>query len=89
VGVHDLRLKASRPAARVSRELQVAALAAGPPVQHGELELVPALAQRGFDLRDEGAEIRIRGARIHLRDKQDAHARSLALSSRPVTVSAG
>ena len=49
------------------------ALAAAAPVEHRELDLVPALAQRVLQLRDERAEVGVGRPRVHLRDEQDPH----------------
>jgi hypothetical protein len=52
-------------------ELEEATLAAASPVEHGQLDLVAAVAERVLELRDEGAEIGIRRPWIHLRDEED------------------
>ena len=74
--MHDLRPEGPRGPARAPREGQVPRLAAGARVQHCALDLVPALDERVLELRDEGAEIGRRRARVHLRDEQDTHGRS-------------
>ena len=52
---------------------EVAPLASGAAIEHGELELVAALAQRVGELGDEHAEVGIGRPGIHLRDDEDAH----------------
>ena len=70
MGIDDVRLRRLPDA---PRELDEAALAAAAPVEHREVDVVSALAQRTLHLADECAEIRIVRAGIHLRDEQDAH----------------
>jgi hypothetical protein len=72
VRVHDIG--ARRPESAPS-ELEVAALAAGAPVEHRPLDGVAArLELRGQPL-DEHAEVRVGRPGIHLGDEQDAHGR--------------
>ena len=63
-------------------QLEEAPLPAGAPVEHGELDLVPALAERALQLRHEDAEVGVVRARVHLRDEQDPHARTVPSSRR-------
>src|SRR5205085_9108402 len=73
VGVDDVGWGAAGGGSGAPGEPEVTELAAAAPVEHGELELVPALAERDLEPPDEGAELRIPRARIHLRDEQDPH----------------
>ena len=73
VRVDDVGPDTACRAERAGREGRVAALPAGAAVEHGPLELVPALAQGALELRHEHAEIGVVGPRVHLRDEQDAH----------------
>ena len=65
-----------RRRAHLAPQLEEAPLAAAAPVEHRELDLVPALAERQLQLRDEDAEVGVVGPRVHLRDEQDPQARS-------------
>ena len=57
-------------------QLEEASLAAGPPVEHGQLDLVPARAERALALGDECAEIGVVRPRVHLRDERGCASRS-------------
>jgi ABC-2 type transport system ATP-binding protein len=62
---------------RAARELEVAELSAGPRVEDGALDDVPASRERMLDLRDERAEVRRGRTGIHLRDEENPHAGSV------------
>jgi hypothetical protein len=49
------------------------ALASASPRRDDALDLVPALGEGPLDPLDEGSEIRIVRARIHLRDEENLH----------------
>ena len=70
---------ARRTRRRSSRNLALPPAAA---VEHGKLDLVPAFAERALALRDEDAEVRVVGARVHLGDEQDPHRRQRGARSR-------
>ena len=55
------------------RELEVAELPAGAPVEYGAVDLVPSRSERALELYDERAEVGVVGPRVHLRDQQDPH----------------
>ena len=74
MGVHDVRAEAPSRTHGVDAEARVLRPRPATPVDHGALELVPLRLQLVLDLGDEGAEVRIVRARVHLRDEQDAHA---------------
>jgi hypothetical protein len=74
MGVDDVGL---RRRARALEQVEVAALPAGTAVEHRELDLVAARAERELDLAHERAEIGRAGAGVHLRDEQDPHGRTL------------
>ena len=78
VRVDDVRVEASGSCADVRGEPRVLRLAPAAVVDHGALELVPAVAECRLELLDEDAEIRVVRPGIHLRDEQDAHTRSFA-----------
>ena len=80
VRVHDVRPRRTRG---TPRELEVAELSARARVEHGALDLVPALDECALDLRDECAEIGSVRAGIHLRHEQDPHPRSVSCRSCP------
>ncbi len=71
--VHHVGPVPARGGAGVAEEVDVAALAARATVDHGEVELVPALAERDGKALDEDAEVGIGRARVHLRDQEDPH----------------
>ena len=66
VRVDDLRIEASRRAARVAKQLHVPAAAPNSPVHHGPLELMAAREKLVLEGGDEHAEIRVVGPGIHL-----------------------
>ena len=78
--VHDVGLGGATDAAC---ELEVAQPAAGAPVEHRKVDIVPTLAERELHLPHEDTEVGIVRSRIHLRDEQDAHGRSLTQRPRP------
>ena len=55
---------------------EVAAFAAGAPVEHGALDLVPAGRDGSLELGDEDAEIGVVRPGVHLRHEQDPHGAS-------------
>ena len=54
-------------------QLEEPPLAARAPVEHRQVDVVPALAQRAHAERDERAEVGVARPGIHLRDEQDPH----------------
>src|SRR5205807_1912509 len=62
---------------RLELARQVAELPARPRVEDGRLDLVATRGELPFDLRDERAQVGRVGPRIHLRDEQDPHPRSV------------
>jgi hypothetical protein len=66
VRVNDVRLKPSRARERVACKLEIPLSSSCAPVEHGVLDVVPARQQLRLEIMDEGAEIRIVGARIEL-----------------------
>jgi hypothetical protein len=54
-------------------QLEEPALAAGPPVEDGAVDVVAALLERTLELRDEDPEIGVVWTGVHLRDEQDPH----------------
>src|SRR5207344_242292 len=56
MGIDDVGAPPTRRGAGVPEELEVAAPAPGAPVEHGQVELVPPLAQRELEIPDEDAE---------------------------------
>ena len=72
--VHDV---GTRSAQRSLRELEVAEPSAGARIENGAVDLVPARDELAFELRDERPEIGSVRPRIHLRDEEDPHARSV------------
>ena len=76
--VHDVRLPRAPDA---TCELDVTPLAAVPVIEHGQVDVVPALAERVLHLRDEDAEVGVLRPRVHLRDEQDAHYATRAKAS--------
>ncbi len=77
VRVDDVGPEAAAGAVRPGGERQVAGLAAGARVEHRPLDLVAARDERALHLGDERAEVGRVRARVHLRDEQDPHPRSL------------
>ena len=71
--VDDVGVEAARAAAGGRSKLCVTPRTAGSPVDHCALDLVSAGGELTLDLRDEGAEVGIGRARIHLRDEEDPH----------------
>src|SRR5581483_1535653 len=80
VRVDDVR---PRGAARPPQQLEVAALAARARVEHRELDVVAAVAQRELDLADERPEVGRTRPRVQLRDEQDPHVTPWARSAAP------
>ena len=60
-----------RRLAHLATQLEEPLLPARAPVEHRQVDLVPALAQRQLELPHEHAEVRVVRARVHLRDEQD------------------
>jgi len=73
VRVHDVGLETPRCGCSRAREAQVLLLAAAAPVEHRALDLVAAGNELLLQPAHEHAQVRIQGARIHLRDEQDPH----------------
>jgi hypothetical protein len=75
VGVDDVGTEAAAGPQHVERQMGMPASAARP-VDHRPRELVPSLLERLFERGDEGPERRRTGARVHLGDEEDPHART-------------
>ena len=71
--VDDVRLESPGHADGLCAQADVLRPRTAAVVDHGALELVALRDQLALELGDEDAEIRVRGARVHLRDEQDAH----------------
>ena len=71
--VHHVGPVQARGGAGVAEEVDVAAPAASATVDHGEVELVAALAESDGKALDEDAEVGVGGAGVHLRDQEDPH----------------
>jgi hypothetical protein len=57
------------------RKAQVPALSSASSGGDNPLDLVPSIGESPLEPLDEGAEVRIPGPRVHLRNEEDLHAR--------------
>ena len=77
VRIHDVGPEPPRGGRDVAQQAEMAQSAAAA-VDHRPLQLVAASDELALERRHEGAEVRRRRARIHLRDEEDAHAAGAA-----------
>ena len=64
------RRRAAAPRANLAPQLEEPLLPAGAPVEHGEVDLMAALAERRLELAHEHAEVGVGRPRVHLRDER-------------------